>query len=178
MANIFIHFEPVAPLDEPNPVFTGDLPPYIIPGSPEVPHWQAQNPHGWQAVQTSALTKGTTEAHQIVIKQDLRDLAYILDLQPQYVNQADELGWTPLHEACRTLNLELVQFLVDRGADIHAKTKEGQSVGFLCTYFTETTSPDEQYRKNPYIHPMVRYLLGKGARLEANGWDGPAEPDL
>ena len=33
MANIFVHFEPTGPLSEPpKDVFTGDLPPYLIPG--------------------------------------------------------------------------------------------------------------------------------------------------
>lgn len=33
MANIFVHFEPVGPLSEPEKdVFTGRLPPYVIPG--------------------------------------------------------------------------------------------------------------------------------------------------
>ena len=178
MANIFIHFEPVAPLDEPNPVFSGDLPPYVIPGSPEEPNWRNNNPRGWLAVQTQALTRGTTEAHQLVVKQELRDLRYILDLHPHYVNVADDLGWTPLHEACRTLNLEIVQFLVDRGADIHAKTKAGESVAYVATFFVETTSPEPEFQQNPYSHPMVVYLLSLGAKLEAEGWEGNAEPDL
>ena len=34
MANIFVHFEPTGPLDAPPPdMFTGGLPPYIIPGA-------------------------------------------------------------------------------------------------------------------------------------------------
>jgi hypothetical protein len=33
MANIFVHFEPTGPLSEPeSDVFTGGLPPYVIPG--------------------------------------------------------------------------------------------------------------------------------------------------
>ena len=138
MANIFIHFEPVAPLGEPNPIFTGDLPPYVIPNSPEVPNWQSRNPQGWQAVQTTPLTSGTTEAHQVVIRQNIQDLRYLLDLHPHYVNLADELGWTPLHEATRTLNIELMQMLVERGGDIDARTKAGQTVCFLAVLYVET----------------------------------------
>lgn len=52
-ANVFVHFEAVAPLD-PNipsnydPV--ADLPPYLIPGSKWAATWRHQYPNGWKGV--------------------------------------------------------------------------------------------------------------------------------
>ena len=42
------------------------------------------------------------------------------------VNQADKYGRTPLHVAAAVDYPEMVQFLVQRGADIHAKTGKEQ----------------------------------------------------
>jgi hypothetical protein len=54
MANIFVHFEPFDVMEEKvqdgdvaSQLGTGgDLPPYIIPNSPEADHWKEQYPHG------------------------------------------------------------------------------------------------------------------------------------
>ena len=46
MANVFIHFEPVGPINGELEIGKTDLPPYIIPGSPEEPNWRRNNPDG------------------------------------------------------------------------------------------------------------------------------------
>ena len=162
MANIFMHFEPVAPLSEPHPIFQGDLPPYIIPGSPEEPNWRMQNPDGWNAVQTQELTSGTTEAHQAVVSGNVDELQAILDLHPAYVNAQDEFGWAPLHEAVRIRRGDVIRLLIDRGADMNAMTTGGESVLGLAYYYIETEVP--QYKSNPDQHPVIQYLNELGAR--------------
>jgi len=51
-ANIFIHFEPTGTqlyrTDRPVPDLSSGLPPYVIPGSPEVLNWRSKNPDGWE----------------------------------------------------------------------------------------------------------------------------------
>ena len=160
LANIFIHFEPVAPLSDPNPIFQADFPPYIIPGSPEDSHWRQQNPSGWNAVQTFALTDGTTEAHQAVIHGSAQQLANILDMHPSYANAQDELDWTPLHEAVRARRLDMVQMLIERGADMNAVTKGGESVLGLAYWFLQNEDPKYVL---PDRQPVIEYLNGLGA---------------
>jgi prolyl 4-hydroxylase len=46
MANVFIHFEPIGPIDGELEIGKSDLPPYIIPGSSEEPNWRKKNPDG------------------------------------------------------------------------------------------------------------------------------------
>jgi len=162
MANIFMHFEPIAPLSEPNPVFRGDLPPYVIPGSLEEPVWRRQNPDGWVAVQTQRLTPGITAAHFAATNGDLAELESVLDLHPSYANVHDEeFGWTPLHEAVRGRRVDIVKMLLDKGADMNALTKEGQSVLGLAYYYVATDDP--HYSSDPDSHPVIQHLNTLGA---------------
>jgi prolyl 4-hydroxylase len=46
MANVFVHFEPVGPLEGELEYGKTDLPPYLIPGSPEEEHWRRSHPNG------------------------------------------------------------------------------------------------------------------------------------
>ena len=172
MANIFMHFEPVAPLSEPNPVFRGDLPPYIIPGSPEESNWRKNNPDGWYAVQTKRMTGGTTEAHLAAVRGEIEVLTSVLDIHPKYANAADALGWTPLHEAARHGNTLAAQFLIERGADKDAITKSGESVLGLAYNFVQTRDPD--YASDPDKHPLIQFLNG----LRAENTISPTQEEL
>jgi prolyl 4-hydroxylase len=125
MANIFVHFEPIGTTDV--KVSTGDLPPYVIPGSPEEAVWRKQHPSGWSATRGQEFTTGTTEAHISATKGDERALRKILDRHADQVNAKDSNGWTPLHEAVRSGRLEAVKLLVERGADVNALTNDGRS---------------------------------------------------
>ncbi|KAI0436716.1 ankyrin repeat-containing domain protein [Xylaria telfairii] len=48
-----------------------------------------------------------------------------LDGIENLINQKDIDDWTPLHWACRQKNTEIVKALVERNADVTARTKEG-----------------------------------------------------
>ena len=52
-SQVFVHFEPLSPLDpnEPSRYDPGeDLPPYIIPRSKWEGKWRKDNPKGWKGV--------------------------------------------------------------------------------------------------------------------------------
>lgn len=56
-ANVFVHFEPVGPLDpSANSTYDVqlDLPPYLIPGSKWESEWKQANPQGWRGVSANA----------------------------------------------------------------------------------------------------------------------------
>ena len=46
MANVFIHFEPIGLMGGELEYGKTDLPPYVIPESPEEEHWRTHNPDG------------------------------------------------------------------------------------------------------------------------------------
>ena len=143
-ANVFIHFEPFEgwditaasdASDNDNTKTTktklgdnnGDLPPYILPGSPEEAHFRRTNPNGWSKYFAEGEEPPVTRYAADGLLQKIKDL-YLVD--PRLMWFADENGWTPLHEACRAGHLNVVQFLIDKGAGVNDIT--GVSVVFVC----------------------------------------------
>mmetsp|Transcript_6975 Transcript_6975/g.10667 ORF Transcript_6975/g.10667 Transcript_6975/m.10667 type:complete len:259 (-) Transcript_6975:78-854(-) len=69
------------------------------------------------------------------------------------VNAKDENGFTPLHEAVASGNLEVVQYLIDHGSDINERTNEGE--GGTALWWAQEELGDE--------HPIVDLLMHLGA---------------
>jgi hypothetical protein len=57
MANVFIHFEPIGQVGRELEYGTTDLPPYVIPGSPEESNWRMRNPNGHTVMKTKVFTE-------------------------------------------------------------------------------------------------------------------------
>jgi prolyl 4-hydroxylase len=136
-ANVFVHFEPIGPVDGPDD-YSGDLPPYVIPGSPEEPHWRSKFPDGHQLMKRETFATGSTEAHRHATAGNLDDLRQVLDKQPEVINRRDVNGWTPLHEAVRRGSYEHVELLLDRGAEVNARTgkhQDGESPVVMAARF-------------------------------------------
>ncbi|HEY4217955.1 MAG TPA: ankyrin repeat domain-containing protein [Gemmatimonadaceae bacterium] len=55
-------------------------------------------------------------------------LRYMVEVLHADVNQRDNLGLTPLHNAAARGDNEMIMYLVQHGADIHAVSKKGQTV--------------------------------------------------
>jgi prolyl 4-hydroxylase len=154
MANIFIHFEPTGHSlrhnlihghDDVNDKYKRDLkrgvsghevdeasglPPYLIPGTPEVANWKRQHPEGFQNApkqKAASFTTGSTLAHQYAQEGSVEDLKEVLEKDKSMVHIKDKNGWSPLHEGIRNGHLEVVKLLIDHGADVNAKTNAGQS---------------------------------------------------
>jgi len=126
-ANIFIHFEPFAGWDTARGDTTvalgaatsGDLPPYIIPGSPEDLYYREENPNGW----SKAFADGDEPPVSMYASEgNLSKLQELAKVDPRLMHYADENGWTPLHEAVRSGHVDVVQFLIDAGAGINDHT--------------------------------------------------------
>lgn len=120
MANVFIHFEPYQKIGGPVEL-TGDLPPYVIPGSPHEAYWRATHPEGHQLLINQQFTTGSTEAHQHAGTGNIKELEKVLDQYPHLVNARDANGWTPLHEAIRIGDVELVKLVLDRGGEMNRR---------------------------------------------------------
>lgn len=98
-------------------------------------------------------TTGTTEAHKIVIKEDFGLLMKVLDKDSKLVHAQDSNGWTPLHEAVRGDSEAIVELLVERGADVNAPTKFGETPLMLVKKFKGDN------------HPFVDLLKSLGAKM-------------
>jgi len=83
------------------------------------------------------------------------DLAYLQEIaekDPTLLFQKDENLWQPIHEAARSGNLAILEYLVAQGADINARTYFNQTVLDAALYFTK----DE-------THPLIQKLRELGA---------------
>lgn len=122
MANVFIHFEPIGPVGGEIVYGTTDLPPYLIPGSPEEENWRIRNPNGHEIMKTEKFTSGTTDAHKAASRTDIAELEEYVNLHEEVVNTRDVNGWIPLHEAVRRNSVEIVRFLLERGSEVNLRT--------------------------------------------------------
>ena len=154
MSNIFIHFEPVQKVGGAIE-YTGDLPPYVLPGSLEEQNWRRSNPNGHKIMNDRGFTTGSTDAHHFASKGDLEGLKAALDKNAILINARDKNGWTPLHEAVRYGDAELVQFLLDRGAELNSRIGENQSGG-------STLNLAKKFHKDG--HPVIALLEERGAK--------------
>lgn len=78
-------------------------------------------------------TNGETLLHAAVTKNDIDLIQSVLDMGID-INQADENGLTPLHKAVQIAkNIEVVQFLIQHGADKTKKTVFDESVFDLAS---------------------------------------------
>ncbi|XP_030842046.1 uncharacterized protein LOC115924228 [Strongylocentrotus purpuratus] len=94
----------------------------------------------------------------------------------------DERGWSPLMIACAKDKKEMVQFLLDHGADPNAKGSEDEntpmhcaSVGVFCTNLPSLGQFSLQDTGRPSSKDILRLLINHGATLtcNSNGLDPP-----
>ena len=161
-ANIFIHFEITgrklgvtsdAYLEE----LDDFLPPYLIPGSPWVEEWTRRNPQGWKKKSPSAPLQQvhSPEGHHAAATGDLERLEAIARKNRRALHQTDQNGWTPLHEAVRGGHKDVVEMLIENGADKDARTGRkgtgGSPLNLALAHHSEN-------------HLVTKYLMSIGAR--------------
>ena len=157
-ANIFIHFEPTGrPLyhksGEIEDEIDDDFPPYIIRGSPEEPNWRSRNPTGWKKPSPSAAQVDTPEGHKAAARGDVERLAQIADEDAKMLHHKDRNGWQPIHEAARAGHIDAMDFLIEKGADINARTHGGKGSTPLNVAINALSEE----------HPLAQKLISLGA---------------
>jgi ankyrin repeat protein len=97
--------------------------------------------------------------HEAASEGDVAKVMTQLKGDPLLVNTKDK-GWTPLHIATRYGHMEIVVFLLERGADVNAKTDKGNNTPLMFAVANA--------RKD-----LVELLVAKGADVNAKsegGW--------
>jgi ankyrin repeat protein len=101
-------------------------------------------------------------------------------LEQTGVNTKDENGRTPLALAVRRYddnNVELVKFLISKGADVNAKDKKGKTLLHEISYNTKKEEKDEHlqdfFQKSMIdIIEIANILISAGADVNARADDG------
>lgn len=152
MANLFVHFEVVVPLNDNDKENSVGLPPYIISRSDLAKNWFKDNPGGRRPPVTSFI-EGSTYAHFAAREGEIDQLVLEIQKQSSIVNDFDKDGYTPLHLAVKRGHIEIVKLLIGNGADKDMKS-------------------DDEYQATPLwwantlheeVHPVVKYLEAIGA---------------
>ena len=141
---------------------TDTLPPYIIRESPEEIHWKQLHPQGWEKPEFNPLKRDTSKSklHRAAAEGDVKTIERALGRNEgrksdgsRTVDKRDEEGWQLLHSSAASGHKEVVELLVEHGADLNARTHGGH--GATPLYVAE--------HNNGGFHPVVRYLKSLGA---------------
>lgn len=76
--------------------------------------------------------------HDAAAKADLRTTARMLDREPSLLEARNPLDETPLHMAVTSGSTDMVQLLLDRGADVNAEDKTGLTPLHIAAWWTAT----------------------------------------
>ena len=72
-----------------------------------------------------------TQANHLASKGNVEALKKLAEEDPDVLFQVDSNGWQPLHEAARSGNTEVVQYLIEQGVDVNARTNAGKGASAL-----------------------------------------------
>lgn len=145
------------------------LPPYIRRFSPEEEHWQRENPNGWwQASHNGKQTtsdkpeqpkdKKQSKGHHAARDGDLEYWVSALDTEDEdyrhkLINRRDARGWQPIHESATNGRKDIVDLLLENGANINARTNGGR--GGTVLFLAQQKLGED--------HSIVKYLVDRGA---------------
>jgi len=106
------------------------IPPYIIPGSEEAKRWNQGHQHA-TLTNTKEREKKVKEylseldANFAAAAGDLKLLKEIAKNDPKSLHRVDKNGWSPLTEAARGGHQEVLEWLLQEGANINQRTHKG-----------------------------------------------------
>jgi prolyl 4-hydroxylase len=91
------------------------------------------------------------ELAKAAAKGEMEKVQKIIGSEPNSIHERDPNGWTPLHEASRAGQLNIVKYLLEHGADIASVTNSGGSP----LWWAKTSLPSN--------HPLIAYFQSIGA---------------
>ena len=105
------------------------LPPYILEGSIEADRWlrgefanKIPGAPGSNKEPNFEPTLLQEESHTAAAKGDMEALARLATENKDKLHAKDGNGWQPIHEAIRAGHRDVIEFLVEHGADVNEKT--------------------------------------------------------
>lgn len=132
------------------------LPPYIIPGSPEVPNYLESHPESDAAkLAAQAKGEGATSAHFLAADGKLEKLTELIERRTDLVSKPDRNGWTPLHEGVRSGNVEVVRYILSKGVDVNHRTGSGSGYSGLAL----------AHKLHGPLHPITKFLESMGGEV-------------
>ena len=78
---------------------------------------------------------GCKPIHKAAYKGDLKKVKEIIDRHPNQINVQDAQGFTPLHLASSKGHIEIVEFLLNHGADIELEIFNGETPLMLAAQY-------------------------------------------
>lgn len=96
------------------------------------------------------------EIHELAQKGNLEGVKALIEQNPKLVNARDKDGRTPLHWACLGVHLEIVKFLVDKGADVNVEDSNKMVPLHLLAVRNSTEA--------------IELLLARGAHVDAKNY--------
>ena len=83
---------------------------------------------------------------------------YLLQQPELDINAQDSVGYTVLMNLAMLEHYKQVLKLLNKGADIHLKTK----LGYTFAYWVQTSVPHKNHKEFPYYQQVLKILKGKG----------------
>jgi ankyrin repeat protein len=110
------------------------------------------------AIVLAAISTQAQEIFDAAKTGDLAKVKELIEANPQLVNAKDSSGRTPLHWANRGVHLDVVNLLIDKGADVNAKDVSG-------------TTPLFSAAANSHLD-ACKLLIDKGATVDVKNGRG------
>lgn len=88
----------------------------------------------------------------------IQNVKELIESYPELINEKNSEGLTALHYACDRGNLEMVQFLVEEGANVNIQDSYGETPLHVAKIADELE--------------IINYLLTKGADMNKKNFDG------
>jgi len=103
-----------------------DLPPYIQEGSEEAKRWKQDFVFVKLKEPPRTENGRIINVHHEAAVGNLRALKRAAVHDVEILVKKDVNGWQPIHEAARSGETEVLEYLIDNGADVNARTNDGK----------------------------------------------------
>merc|ERR1712228_582515 len=108
-------------------------------------------------------------------KERVKIISFLLE-QGAEIHHKDGKEWTLLHHVCATImSIDIVQSLIDNGADINVKTENGRTPIMVCGKHGAYDSNEKEKKERVKI---ILFLLEQGAETHHKDKDGDDLPFL
>ncbi|HUU20210.1 MAG TPA: ankyrin repeat domain-containing protein [Sedimentisphaerales bacterium] len=105
---------------------------------------------------------GVRPIHKAAYEGDLKKVKEIIDRDPNQINVQESEGFTPLHLASSKGHIEIVEFLLNHGADIELEIFNGETPLMLAA----------QYARHGQQYETIKTLLEHGAKVNHKDENG------